>query len=78
MELICFCLDSNEISYVCVCLRVDFHCRVIFTYVYIHVNFTHVNKIETWYEVLRLNVKLSEIKLLCVMFHTLPLFYLRT
>ena len=36
----------------------------------------NVNKIQTWYEVLRLNMKLTKIKLLCVMFHTLPLFYL--
>ena len=62
----------------CVCLGVDFHCRLIFTYVTIHVNFTHVNKIETRYEVLRLNMKLSEIKLLRMMFHALPLFYLQT
>ena len=43
-------------------------------------NFNHINKIEARYKVLRSNVKLSEVLLLrlCVTFHTLPLFYLRT
>ena len=58
----------------------DFHCRVIFTCVYTHVNFTRVNKIETRYEaVLHLNVKLGEVQLLLLraILHILPLFYLR-
>ena len=33
-------------------LRVDFHCHVIFTCVYKHVNFNLVNKIEARYKVL--------------------------
>ena len=33
-------------------LRVDFHCRVIFTCVYKHVNFNLVNKIEARYKLL--------------------------
>ena len=47
-NLFVFVWIRMKLCNVCVCLRVDFHCRVIFTYVYIHVNFTHVNKIETW------------------------------
>ena len=44
------------------------------------VNFNHVNKIEARCKLFRLNVKLSEILLLCLRasFHTLPVFYLRT
>ena len=49
-------------------IRVDFHCRVIFTCVNTHVNFTRVNRIETRYEVLRLNIKLSEVQLLLLHF----------
>ena len=47
-------------------LRVDFPCRVIFTCLYTHVNFTRVNKIEASYEVSRLNVKLTNVPLLCL------------
>ena len=47
-------------------LRVDFHCRVILMCLYTHVNFTRVNKIEARYEVLRLNVKLTKVQLLCL------------
>ena len=43
--------------------RVDFHCRVVFTCVNMDVSFTRVNKIETRYEVLRLIMKLSEVRL---------------
>ena len=52
-------------------LRVDFHCREIFTCVYKHVNFTRGNKIEA--RVTSSNVKLSEVQLLCLRatFHTL-------
>ena len=32
-----------------------------------HVNFNHVNKIEARYKALRLNVKLSEVLLLCLL-----------
>ena len=44
-----------------------------------HVNFNHVNIIEEIYKVLRLNVKLSEVLVLCLLttVHTLPLFNLR-
>ena len=44
--------------------RVDFHCRVIFTCVNMDVSFTRENKIKTRHEVLRLIVKLSEVRLL--------------
>ena len=57
-------------------LRVDFHCRVIFMCLYTHVNFTRVNKIEARYEVLRLNVKLTKVQLLCLLgktFHSFTL-----
>ena len=32
-----------------------------------HVNFNHVNKIEARYKALRLNVKLSEVLVLCLL-----------
>ena len=51
------------LCYVCSLGWISTVAYIIFSYTYIHVNFTHVNKIETWYEVLRLNMKLSEIKL---------------
>ena len=57
-------------------LRVDFHCRVILMCLYTHVNFTRVNKIEARYEVLRLNVKLTKVQLLCLLgktFHSFTL-----
>ena len=38
----------------------DFHCRVMFTCVYTHVNFIRVNRIEARHKLLNLNVKLSE------------------
>ena len=61
-------------------LRVDFHCRAIFTCVYRHVNFTRVNRIEAIQDIKCLNVKLREVQLLPLRatFHTLPLFYLRS
>ena len=45
-----------------------------------HVNFNDVNNIEARYNVLRLNVKLSEVQLLRLRatVHALSLFYLRT
>ena len=41
-------------------LGVDFHCRVIFTYAYTHVEFTRVIKMRQSYRVLSLKVKLSK------------------
>ena len=67
-----------KLCYVCALGWISTVAEIIFSYAYIHVNFTHVNKIETWYEVLCLNMKLSDIKLLRMMFHALPLFYLQT
>ena len=43
--------------------RVDFQCRVIFMCMFMPVNFTRVNKTERRFEVLRLNVKLNEVRL---------------
>ena len=57
-------------------LRVDFHCRVIFMCLHRHVNFTRVNKIEARYKVLCLNVKLTNVQLLCLLgktFHSFTL-----
>ena len=58
-------------------LRVDFHCRVIFTCVYTNVNLNYVNRREAKYKVLSINVKLSEVQILRLRatFHALPLFY---
>ena len=60
---------------------VDFHCRVMCTCVYTHVNFIRVNRIQARHKVLSLNGKLSEVQfspLHDATLHTLPLFYLRT
>ena len=61
-------------------LKVDFHGLVFGYHTLTHVKFNNVNKIEARYKMLRLNVKLSEVQLLCLLatVHALPLFYLRT
>ena len=40
-------------------------------------NFTRINKMETWFDLFCLNVKLIKVQLLllCAIFHTLPLLF---
>ena len=74
-------MNSLYLTLVLIPLRVDFHCRVIFTCVYKHANFNLVNKIEARYKLLSFFFsKLSEVQILRLRatFQTLPLFYLRT
>ena len=60
-----------EFAYFSFFLRVGFHCREILTCVYTHVNFSRGNILEA--RVSSLDVKLSEVQLLCLRatFHTL-------
>ena len=77
-DLLTWHQSFNVIIPTSVSFRMDSHCRVLFTCVYTHANFTRVNKIEARYRVLSLNMKWSEIQFLRLRatFHALPLLYL--
>ena len=60
-------------------VRVDFHCRVIFTWLRACVKFTFANKIEAMDERSHESVKVEPLSTSCLIstLYILPLFYLR-